>query len=714
MVTFLKAQPVEIIRTFDTTEPQSSNDFCWMGSFKYNVIYVSYDVDWTETPISINQGIAGDIKTCVDNGFNIIMLAFLQGSGGYEPVDAFIAWNKLSSSLKQETLEYAHFKGAKILLSIGGAQDHIDGSFGNENGMDMNGLIFQGAQKARDYAEVAAQAVLENGLDGLDYDFELHPGNFGPFRQDYMKMFLEETHKKTRELLPMSDGYIISHAPMGPYASVWAGENKGYVEFMLNYQDEIDFIALQYYNQGIYSSYDTTFNSVAGTWAEGSSVKELKDAGIKIEKLVVGKPVSTTAGSTGYMTPDALQGYGCRAKEDFGFVGGFMTWMYHNTKQWESAAWSTALTSLCSGDVAPSCDGSTVAPDDDDTGDNENTDDGESDDSKDESEEEVDYSCAQAWAWYAHPLDCQKYINCQNFVPVFFSCPEGQTWNQEKTYCDWAANNPICQNNTADDTEEDNSDNDDGFGDDSDEDSIDPTDPATTTMSTPEYLPPNNTDSNFCWMGSFKYNVIYVSYDVDWTESPTNIDQGIAGDIKKVVDSGFNIIMLAFLQGSNGYQPVDAFVAWNKLSPDLKQETLDYAHSNGAKILLSIGGAMDHIDGTWGNEGGMDMAGLIFQGEQAAREYAGFAAQAVLDNDLDGLDYDFELHPGNFGPFRQDYMKTFLEETHKKARELLPMSDGYIISHAPMGPYASVWAGENKGYVRLFQYVKTVEKSPAK
>ena len=413
-----------------------------MGSFKYNVIYVSHDVDWTESPTNINQGIAGDIKQVVDSGFNIIMLAFLQGSNGYQPVDAFVAWNKLSPSLKQETLDYAHSKGAKILLSIGGAMDHIDGSWGNESGMDMNGMIFQGDQVAREYARFAAQAVLDNRLDGLDYDFELHPGNFGPFRQGYMKTFLEETHKKSREMLPISDGYIISHAPMGPYASVWAGENKGYVEFMLNYQDEIDFIAVQYYNQGIYSSYDTTFKSVVGTWAEGSSVKELKEAGIKIEKLVVGKPVSTSAGSTGYMAPHTLQGYGCQAKEEFGFIGGFMTWMYHNTKKWESAAWSTALTGLCSGDVAPSCGGSTVPPfDDDDNGDN---DDNESDDSEDD----IDFTCAQAWAWYAHPFDCQKYINCQNFIPVFFTCPDGQTWNQENTYCDWVANNPECYDAT--------------------------------------------------------------------------------------------------------------------------------------------------------------------------------------------------------------------------------------------------------------------------
>ena len=52
-----------------------------------------------------------------------------------------------------------------------------------------------------------------------------------------------------------------------------------------------------------------------------------------------------------------LQSYGCQAKTEFGFVGGFMTWMYANSKRWESANWASALRSLCSGDVAPSCDG---------------------------------------------------------------------------------------------------------------------------------------------------------------------------------------------------------------------------------------------------------------------------------------------------------------------------------------------------------------------
>ena len=64
------------------------------GSFKYNVVYVSYKVDWA-------SGIDNDIRFCVDQGFNVIMLAFLMGAEGFrDPEDAFIAWEELTEALK--------------------------------------------------------------------------------------------------------------------------------------------------------------------------------------------------------------------------------------------------------------------------------------------------------------------------------------------------------------------------------------------------------------------------------------------------------------------------------------------------------------------------------------------------------------------------------------------------------------------------------------
>jgi len=409
------------------------SDVCWMGSFKYNVIYLSYDIEGVsqkeirnrdttkktkrdssattsnseavqlsttgegqenslkvendqenghengheiqtrstevmpaEIPkltlerSKMNVGIQNDIKKCVDSGFNIIILAFLQGStwpGQVEakPVDAFIEWNKLTPIQKYDSINYVHSEGAKILLSIGGAKDHIDGTWGNRHGMDLEyGLIFKGVEKAKEYAELAANAVLDNNFDGLDFDLELHPGNYLPFREGHMNTFLEETHKRAREMLPMDERYIISHTPMAPYVSVWGGDGS-YLKFILNFQDEIDFISLQYYNQGFYTSYETTFESTSGSWAEGSAIKELKDAGVKMSKLVVGKPTSTSSGSSGYTRPGVLNEYGCKAKQEIGFVGGFMTWMYQSSRSAESVEWANGLRKLCDGDVAPIC-----------------------------------------------------------------------------------------------------------------------------------------------------------------------------------------------------------------------------------------------------------------------------------------------------------------------------------------------------------------------
>ena len=114
---------------------------------------------------------------------------------------------------------------------------------------------------------------------------------------------------------------------------------------------------------------------------------------------------------------------------------------------------------------------------------------------------------------------------------------------------------------------------------------------------------------------------------------------------------------------------MDALVAWEAMNWDgknRKQKILDYAHSKGAKILLSVGGAEDHID---------EAGGPIET--RSGREYGRMAAQAVLDHNFDGLDYDLELLPGHHIPFYSGDFIQFLRDTHEVAREMLPQSQGY-------------------------------------
>jgi hypothetical protein len=66
----------------------------------------------------------------------------------------------------------------------------------------------------------------------------------------------------------------------------------------------IDFYFVQFYNQvdSRYDSYDELFIKASGSQFNGTSVKEIADRGISLEKIVVGKPlVPGDAANTGYV-----------------------------------------------------------------------------------------------------------------------------------------------------------------------------------------------------------------------------------------------------------------------------------------------------------------------------------------------------------------------------------------------------------------------------
>ena len=268
------------------------------------------------------------------------MLAFmLAGQLWADHRDALSIWMTiLNESDRQEVLDYAHSKGAKILVSLGGGTDHID---------TAGGAILAG--KGAEYADIGVQAVLDYGLDGLDFDLELSPGNSQPFKSGAMHIFMNQALQTARQRLPKP--YVISHAPMGPYASTWAGSDRGYIKWMLENQDNVDFISVQYYNQNDYYTYETTFKQ--STMYPGSSVKELIEAGIHPEKVVVGKPLTANDASNGIIDVNTLAAWGCQAYEEIGFVGGYMTWMFRNDNVAASASWAAALNAPCVGAAVP-------------------------------------------------------------------------------------------------------------------------------------------------------------------------------------------------------------------------------------------------------------------------------------------------------------------------------------------------------------------------
>ena len=217
----------------------------------YKVIYIDQPSSWWP-----ESAIAQSFYDIVDAGFNIINLAFMVNG---TPCDMALVWSReladinpdTQKTYREEILEYAHARGCSILLSTGGA---TEGNFASVN--------------PQDYANNVSNFVLNNSLDGVDFDLEnFAPGLIAPgLSSEETIDWLINVSRSTRSMLgPFA---LISHAPQAPYfgaignSSCWTGANGGYTAVYANQIDaNINFFNVQYYNQGDsnYTTFDTIF-----------------------------------------------------------------------------------------------------------------------------------------------------------------------------------------------------------------------------------------------------------------------------------------------------------------------------------------------------------------------------------------------------------------------------------------------------------------------
>lgn len=262
-------------------------------------------------------------------------------------VDAMRRWVETSQANRDEALKYAHDRGVKIMLSLGGGTDHIE-----DKGLNTFG---------EEFGRLGAEMAKRWKLDGVDFDLELRPGQSQYFAKTgtgvatagYMHTFLVDSHKAARKVLPASEGYLLSHAPMGPYVSTAFATDEGYLRYLKAYQHEIDFFSVQYYNQETYTQC-TQFTDKSPKWP-GSSLKEIMDYGIAKEKIVLGKPIAIGAGQQ-YIDPATLHQCGCTAIRNYGGFGGWMTWMFrYGNDASLHRTWGNSFASKC-GTYVPDCD----------------------------------------------------------------------------------------------------------------------------------------------------------------------------------------------------------------------------------------------------------------------------------------------------------------------------------------------------------------------
>jgi len=81
--------------------------------------------------------------------------------------------------------------------------------------------------------------------------------------------------------------------------------------------------------------------------------------------------------------------------------------------------------------------------------------------------------------------------------------------------------------------------------------------------------------------------VIYFDCQINWNS--------FVSDIKTAVDAGFNVLNLGFYLGVQDI-PGDALLTFMNLPKEDRDDAFDYAHSKGAKIMISMGGATDYLE----------------------------------------------------------------------------------------------------------------------
>ncbi|KAJ3205272.1 hypothetical protein HDU82_005308 [Entophlyctis luteolus] len=237
--------------------------------------------------------------------YNVVNLAFWLSSG---PADAAYTWSTMDQTTKTQILNKLHSSGKLLLVSAFGATE-----FPTTGGLDPITTAMN-----------LATFVKANQLDGCDIDYEDNTAMNGGTAEAWLITFMQAL----RGQLP-SGQYVVSHAPQAPYFFINTVQypNGAYMEVDRSVGSLIDFYNVQFYNQGStdYASCDTLLTKANGYFA-GTSLFEISANGVPLNKLVIGKPV-TTAGvaNTGYMSPTLLAECVSEAKA-MGWNAGVMGW----------------------------------------------------------------------------------------------------------------------------------------------------------------------------------------------------------------------------------------------------------------------------------------------------------------------------------------------------------------------------------------------------
>lgn len=256
--------------------------------------------------------------TDIPESYNVVAVAFMKVTEAAakfgERIPDFEP-NTMSAEEFHRQVSVLKSQGRKVLISLGGADAHIELIVGDEQPL----------------AEKIIQLTETYGFDGLDIDLEQNAITAKKNQTvipTALKIVKEHYRQKNKK-------FIISMAPEFPYLR----KGNSYEPYITSLTGYYDFIAPQFYNQGGDGIWDPVINSwipqnddarkehflYALTHAIVSDNAEWVT--IPSDKFVIGLPTNNDAAATGYVIdPQVVTNVLSRLEQEGYPIKGLMTW----------------------------------------------------------------------------------------------------------------------------------------------------------------------------------------------------------------------------------------------------------------------------------------------------------------------------------------------------------------------------------------------------
>lgn len=242
----------------------------------------------------------------VSQHWDVVNVAFAEPQTHGSAVMAFTPYNATVSEF-QNDVQLLHGRNQKVLISVGGANVHLD---------------LQTAAQANDFANSMIAIIETYGFDGLDVDLEGGSLSLGPGDNDFRNPttprivhFITAVQTIVNHFGP---GFILTAAPETAYVqggySAYSGLYGAYLPLIYAFHDRWTVIHVQHYNSGCM----VALNGVC--YAQGTAnfqvaMAEMLLAGFPVagtgltfpalrqEQVAIGLPAAPAAAGGGYTPP---------------------------------------------------------------------------------------------------------------------------------------------------------------------------------------------------------------------------------------------------------------------------------------------------------------------------------------------------------------------------------------------------------------------------